>query len=622
MAVNLIDRLSGVLAKATSAFAPWHKWTFLVAIPTLAGLRTNLRVENLFNTQTQPIKLPDPTEDVINGRTADGSFNALDDTWMGMAGARFGRNVPIARTFGETGDRLMQPNPRLISNKLLARDKFVPVGYLNVFVSSWLQFMVHDWLNHTPGDTGQPPLEVPLPPGDSWPVDPMQIHPSVPDAVVEADEGRPSAYVNTETHWWDGSQIYGSSLKRQLAVRRDPATGETLPDGKLYLDARGHLPMLGEADGLQSQAGVFPNQEMAGFNSNWWLGLSAMHTIFAREHNCVIDRLKIEYPEAEAQWLFQKARLVVTALIAKIHTTEWTTALMNSSQGRFIMRTNWWGLTGEHLIRGYGRLNDSEIVSGEPGSVTEQHGVPYSMTEEFAACYRMHPLLPDELEFRSHQDDHKIKTINMLDMVHDKVRPIYDDPALTFDDVIYTLATSHPGLLTLRNYPNALRTLPNPKAEGGGMIDLAAIDILRDRERGVPRYCEFRRQLGMTVPKRFEDLTTDASFLAAIKEVYEKVEDVDFLVGTLSEASSKTGLPPEFGFSDTVFRIFILMASRRLQSDRFYTSDFTPQMYTPVGFAWVAENSFRTVLERHFPTMKPLFGELRNVFFPWDRAAK
>ena len=74
-----------------------------------------------------------------------------------------------------------------------------------------------------------------------------------------------------------------------------------------------------------------------------------------------------------------------------------------------------------------------------------------------------------------------------------------------------------------------------------------------------------------------------------------------------------------FGFSDTVFRIFILMASRRLKSDRFYTRDFTPEVYTPAGFAWVTENSLRTVLERHVPSLTPHFGATRNVFFPWKK---
>jgi hypothetical protein len=78
-------------------------------------------------------------------------------------------------------------------------------------------------------------------------------------------------------------------------------------------------------------------------------------------------------------------------------------------------------------------------------------------------------------------------------------------------------------------------------------------------------------------------------------------------------------LPPGFGFSDTAFRIFILMASRRLKSDRFFTIDFRPEVYTPAGFAWVQDNSLRAVLERHVPQLRPHFANIRNVYFPWDK---
>src|SRR5262249_50107419 len=71
-----------------------------------------------------------------------------------------------------------------------------------------------------------------------------------------------------------------------------------------------------------------PNQELAGVNGNWWVGLSVMHTLFAREHNAIVDRLRIDYPAADGEWLFQKARVINAALIAKIHTVEWTPALL------------------------------------------------------------------------------------------------------------------------------------------------------------------------------------------------------------------------------------------------------------------------------------------------------
>ena len=75
--------------------------------------------------------------------------------------------------------------------------------------------------------------------------------------------------------------------------------------------------------------------------------------------------------------------------------------------------------------------------------------------------------------------------------------------------------------------------------------------------------------------------------------------------------------PQGFGFSDTAFRVFILMASRRLKSDRFFTRDFRPEVYTQAGFDWVNENTMRDVLLRHFPELEPALAGVENPFAPW-----
>ena len=67
------------------------------------------------------------------------------------------------------------------------------------------------------------------------------------------------------------------------------------------------------------------------------------------------------------------------------------------------------GIAGERFRKRFGRLGSSEVLSGSPGSPTDHHGVPYSLTEEFVAVYRMHPLLPDEFVFRSLEDDQVIR---------------------------------------------------------------------------------------------------------------------------------------------------------------------------------------------------------------------
>ena len=279
------------------------------------------------------------------------------------------------------------------------------------------------------------------------------------------------------------------------------------------------------------------------------------------------------------------------------------------------MRGNYFGVLGEKFKLAYSRLGSGEILTGIPGSPADHHSVPFAMTEEFAACNRLHSLMPDQCSLPSPSDDVTL----LAGVFANKVRNIYTRCRLA--DAAYSFGTSHPGALVLHNYPETLRRLD--KRQGDGIfIDLATVDILRDRERGIPRHCAFRRHLGMKVPKSFAELTDDQEWRKDLASVYAKVEDVDLLIGTLAESWSREGTPPGFGFSDTVLRIFIQMASRRLKSDRFFTEDFRPDVYTPAGFRWVQENSLGPIIERQLPELADSIHSERNVFFPWKRAGR
>jgi hypothetical protein len=151
----------------------------------------------------------------------------------------------------------------------------------------------------------------------------------------------------------------------------------------------------------------------------------------------------------------------------------------------------------------------------------------------------------------------------------------------------------------------------------GDRVDLGTIDILRDRERGVRRYNDFREKLHKPRVESFEDLTDNAQWAAEMRDVYDGDTDrVDLQVGLLAEP-----LPPGFGFSDTAFRIFILMASRRLKSDRFFTNDYSADVYTPEGLDWVENSSMSDVLLRHHPELAPALDGVKNAFAPWKTIA-
>lgn len=607
MLETVLDFLLGRFARLSQRLKVWHRWSFLPAVAIILGHRVNLRRNNLIDTESEPMDDSPPDGFDIQGwRTADGRFNDLAQPKMGSAGMRFGRNVAMQQTYSPPADELMNPSPRLVSEKLLKRHEFVPVPHLNVLAAAWIQFMVHDWLSHGANDAEAEPYDIPLPEGDDWPGGRMTVRRTMPDHRRNSrDDGRPATFRNVETSWWDGSQIYGSNNTRMNHVRAGrqrskPKTAEIALD-------RGLLPV--------DKSAKREGQELAGVNGNWWIGLSVLHTLFAREHNAIVARLRIDHPNESEDWLFHKARLVNCALMAKIHTVEWTPALMDSPVGRMAMRGNYWGLMGETRFNAFGRMSDSEVVNGIPGSPQDHHGAPYAMTEEFGAVYRLHSLMPDAFTFRDHADNTLIKQAGLRDVSGPGARTLYTD--VPFQDAVYSLATENPGALVLNNFPETLRRI-DKKAESNVFIDLAAVDVLRDRERGIPRYAAFREAIGCTRPESFADITDNKDWQTSLQEVYGTVDKVDLLVGTLAEAQSGEQ-PPRFGFSDTAFRIFILMASRRLKSDRFYTDDFRPEVYTEAGFRWVAETGFADVVRRHCPDLAEALGDARNPFFPWAR---
>ena len=121
------------------------------------------------------------------------------------------------------------------------------------------------------------------------------------------------------------------------------------------------------------------------------------------------------------------------------------------------------------------------MLSGIPGSKTDHHGVPYSLTEEFVAVYRMHPLLPDDFSFRSVAGDELIEERTFPELGALQARERLEEIGVA--NALYSFGVAHPGAISLHNYPRFLQHLDRPD---GTRLDLAATDILRTRERGVP----------------------------------------------------------------------------------------------------------------------------------------
>lgn len=619
----------------------WHRIpTSFLKLVYLAWYRSLLRAENLHDTATGesakvlPVQ-PQPNWRYLHARSADGSYNDLSAPAMGRVETRFGRNIPTASGIAEIRPGTAEPSPYEVSERLLRRgDAFKPAEPINLLAAAWIQFMVHDWMDHGRARDG---LRVRI--DESRFVDVPRTR---RDHTRERSPVPPCpTFLNRVTHWWDGSQIYGSD---DQTVRRLRAWEH----GKLRVEDE-LLPVAPIGSGPPARQGdARPLTDDTGVRANWWLGLGLMHTLFVLEHNAICDALHEAFPHWDDDELFDRARLVNAALMAKIHTVEWTPALLDHPAVIRGMYANWWGLAAEYLHRLSGRPRDSiwlvlrelfpgiarsEALGGVRGSSTGHHGAPYAITEDFVSIYRMHPLLPDTLTFHSLAEGRPREVTGLeTDFMHyvfRHTRDIRDETGLGMPELYYSLGVAHPGALVLRNFPEGLRSLELGGAPGVNegtkglerqpdRIDLAMVDIVRDRERGVPRYNDFRALLHMPRVADFEELLPgdgQDQLRREVEELYGHVDNVDLMVGLLAEPR-----PRGFAFSDTAFVVFVLMASRRLKSDRFFSSDYRPEVYTQPGLDWVDENTMKTVLIRHYPALAPYLEGVSNPFKPWTGA--
>jgi hypothetical protein len=656
--------------------------------------------------------------------------------------------------------------------------------FFNVLAAFWIQFMTHDWFSHMrEGQSGTElmpagcanhvaaGLERPLAPAD---VARLGCRPGdrVERAYVSADTDPPTfvhrgttypirAYRTTEntvTAWWDASQIYGHDETSRRRVKRDPAD-----PARLLLIPRGGRPAAGDAQGylplLQASDPMHPawaGQEAAGFPDNWSIGMSFYHNVFAREHNLFVaafrrqaaatpdadsglrnpaspDRV-IRYRDVTGDELFEVARLVVAAEIAKIHTTEWTPQLLYDEPLYMGMNANWRGLFHQSdavsaalekvVVRSFGTSRDAKqatqwysVFAAGPGIFglgsrvyaddtifarndpdktdlwnirnpdhvnggVNHFGSPFNFPEEFVTVYRLHALVPDLIEYRElDRDPNQIRQkVPVIDTFRGKATAATQERGLA--NWALSMGRQRLGVLTLQNHPQFLQNLPMPRLRTAtDTVDVVALDLIRDRERGVPRFNEFRRQYGLKQLTRFDDfvdrrLPADSPerreqerLVGLLREVYgqhrcdaskiitsaqtsagkpiddclghpdgslvDNVEDVDTVVGWLAEFARPHG----FAISETQFQVFILNASRRLFSDRFFTSSFRPEFYTHLGVRWVMDNGpdgtvmekgapnghvdpvspLKRVLLRTMPELAPELEHVVNAFDPWAR---
>ena len=245
--------------------------------------------------------------------------------------------------------------------------------------------------------------------------------------------------------------------------------------------------------------------------------LTAMYTLWTREHNSVVDSLREIHPDWEDEHLYWLARRIVTAEIQAITYHEWLPALFGG-EGRVppLERTTTTTTTAE----------------GDNNNNNNNNAVILSLAFSVVAFRAAHSMVPDALPLISPGVGGVVDIVPLHNM--------FMNPELIrkggIDAVLAGLAASPMEEVDVV-YADSLRDalfVGGPSRDV--KLDLASLDISRGREAKIGSYGELREALGLRAPERWEDVTNDLAVIKQLKAVYpDGPASMDPIIGMLAE---------------------------------------------------------------------------------------
>ena len=466
------------------------------------------------------------------------------------------------------------PNPRDISNAVAAQGSRSIENPLRAsdWLWQWGQFIDHDFALEEATPTA--PLMISI----TDPSDPLfnSAFPFIPFRRTSAAPGTGAGtsvareQVNRITAYIDGSSVYGSDAER-AAYLRTFSGGQlkttSAVNGEIILPMNRAVDPLPNANPPLVPGATPPSPEelfVAGdVRANEQIGLTAVHTLFVREHNRIAAELggrsdlaalvtdaggDPNLPADVDQYLYHMSRKAVAAQIQAITYEEFVPMLVGSS--------------------------------AMPAYTGYDPSVNAAVSNEFATVgFRVgHTLLSPEIQLVSPSGD-------SLGSV--ALSASFFDPTFVqeygVDAILMGLASQKSqdvDALVIDDVRNFLF------ADGNGGIDLAAVNIQRGRDHGMPSYNALRVGLGLTPRTSFDEITQNAEVAAGLAEVYTSIDDVDAWIGAIAEDPIADGLTGEL-----LTEILVDQFARLRDGDRFYylNDDDVLGLFPDVGATRLAD---------------------------------
>lgn len=471
-------------------------------------------------------------------RTLDGSCNNLHAPEKGATLQPFRRILPPVYDDGYSSPRtksVLGNDQFLLSAREISRrftDNAEPVAIetkLSMLFLTWGQFLDHDMTNtgSSKGENGsaitccgqrkQHP--------ECFPIQVDKTDPFYADKGVHCLDFVRSApapqcringreQFNQASAYIDGSMIYATTRLEADIRLRAHINGNMR--GRLYQDGRWMLPISAEPkDGCNRDELIKQSRycfKAGDGRVNEQIGLTAMHTVWMREHNRIANELADMNKHWDDTRIYEETRRIVIAQLQHISYNEFVPLLIGEKLAEHLKL--------RPLVSDYDSSYNKEIDAG--------------ISNEFAtAAYRFgHSMLQGLVELYGAQG----RNVDYMQFTRILFNPfaLWDFGKL--DAVVRGNAQQCPRKLDTSFSTQVTNHLFQPEKSHHG-FDLFALNIQRGRDHGLAPYNQWRELCNLSPVNDWPSLEKEmrASSFVVIKQIYQDVKDIDIYVGILAE---------------------------------------------------------------------------------------
>uniref|UniRef100_A0AAV2JCT5 Peroxidase n=1 Tax=Knipowitschia caucasica TaxID=637954 RepID=A0AAV2JCT5_KNICA len=533
-------------------------------------------------------------------RSHDGTCNNLQHPMWGASLTAFERLLKPVYDNGfnlprgsmerpHNGYRL--PLPRLVSTTMIGTETITPDDRYTHMLMQWGQFLDHDLdatvasLSQSRFSDGQLCAHVCTNDPPCFPIqfpanDPRQIRsgarcmffvrssPVCGSGMTSLlmNSVYPREQTNQLTSYIDASNVYGSSRHESEEVRDLASHRGLLRQGIIQRTGK---PLLPFATGPPTECMRDENESpipcfLAGdHRANEQLGLTSMHTVWFREHNRIATELLRLNPHWDGDTIYHEARKIVGAQMQHITYNHWLPKILGEAGVRMMGKYD-----------GYNPNINAGIFSA------------------FAtAAFRFGHTLINPILYRLGEDFQPIPQghLSLHRAFFSPFRIVNEggiDPLLRG---LFGVAGKMRVTTELLNTELTERLFSMAHAVA---LDLAAMNIQRGRDHGIPPYNDFRTFCNLTSAQTFDDLRNEIknpTVREKLQRLYGTPLNVDLFPALMSE-----DLVPGSRLGPTLMCLLVTQFKHVRDGDRFWYEN--PGVFSPAQLTQLKQASLARVL--------------------------